>query len=344
MSLVHYFQRYSQRENVVTNNTLLLFSRLYNHSPTRFEDFLNALSCDGNLTFDVGIQFAQQEGNTNRNSVPDGLITQKSIKVVIETKLYGNYGLSQLSNHLESFDNEDTQVLLLLDPRKPSDEFLSQVISYVKSFNQANDARVVCLATTFTDIIKNFDSVLLDYDFDLTEILDDFREFCDSMFLLPRDHVVMRAIVTGYTFHENMEFGVYYDPVDRGFSNHSYLGLYKNKSVRGIGKLTKIVHAEYDKYTDELNVVAYQKGAELTEDERSRIIGVMRSAEEVHGWDVYTGHHFFVVDKFESTNFNKSSKYPIQRSKYFDLGEVLDIEELPSDSEIADRLSEKCWS
>jgi len=109
MSRVHYFQRYSQKENVVTNNTLLLFSRLYNHSPTRFEDFLNALSGDGNLTFDVGMQFAQQEGNTKRNSVPDGLITQKSIKVVIETKLHGNYGLSQLSNHLESFQNEDTQ-------------------------------------------------------------------------------------------------------------------------------------------------------------------------------------------------------------------------------------------
>jgi hypothetical protein len=344
MSRVHYFQRYSQKENVATNNTLLLFSRLYNHSPARFEDFLNALSGDGNLTFDVGMQFAQQEGNTKRSSVPDGLITQKSIKVVIETKLHGDYGLSQLSNHLESFQNEDTQVLLLLDPRKPNDAFLSHVISDVKSFNQANDTQVICLATTFTEIIKNFDSVLLDYDLELNEILDDFREFCDSMSLLPRDEVVMRAIVTGYTFHENMEFGVYYDPIDRGFSNHTYLGLYKNKSVRGIGKLTKIVHAEYDKDTGEFNTVAYQKGSELTEDEQKRIIEVMRSAEEVHGWNVYTGHHFFVVDEFEPSNFNKSSKYPIQRSKYFDLGDVLDTEVLPSDSEIAARLTEKSWS
>lgn len=344
MSRVHYFQRYSQRENVVTNNTLLLFSRLYNHSPARFEDFLNALSGDGNLTFDVGMQFAQQAGNAKGNSVPDGLITQKSIKVVIETKLHGNYGLSQLSSHLESFEHEDTQVLLLLDPRKPSDELLSQVIYEVKSFNRARDTRIVCLATTFTDIIKNFDSVLLDYDLELNEILADYREFCDSMSLLPRDDLTMRAIVTGHTFQENMEFGVYYDPIDRGFSNHAYLGLYKNKSVRGLGKLTKIVHVEFDKETGELNTVAYKKGSELTEDERKRIIGVMRSAEEVHGWNVYTGHHFFVVDKFEPTHFNKSSKYPIQRSKYFDLGEVLDVEALPSDSEVAARLTEKSWS
>ncbi len=40
MSEIHYFQRYSQKENVITNNTLLLFSRLYNHSPQKFNLFL----------------------------------------------------------------------------------------------------------------------------------------------------------------------------------------------------------------------------------------------------------------------------------------------------------------
>ena len=41
MSSVHYFQRYSQPENVVTNNTLLLLSQLYNYSPKKFSEMIN---------------------------------------------------------------------------------------------------------------------------------------------------------------------------------------------------------------------------------------------------------------------------------------------------------------
>ena len=37
---VHYFQRYSTKENVATANTMLLFSRLYSYSPNKFFDFL----------------------------------------------------------------------------------------------------------------------------------------------------------------------------------------------------------------------------------------------------------------------------------------------------------------
>lgn len=40
MSNLHYFHRYSQKENVVTNNTLLLLSRLYAHNALYFEAFL----------------------------------------------------------------------------------------------------------------------------------------------------------------------------------------------------------------------------------------------------------------------------------------------------------------
>ncbi len=35
MSNIHYFPRYSQKENMVTNNTLLLFSQLYNNSTVK---------------------------------------------------------------------------------------------------------------------------------------------------------------------------------------------------------------------------------------------------------------------------------------------------------------------
>jgi hypothetical protein len=343
MSRVHYFQRYSQKENVATNNTLLLFSRLYNHSPARFEDFLNALSGDSNLSFEVGMQFAQQHGNAKNTSVPDGLMMQKSIKVVIETKLHGNYGVSQLVNHLDSFNAEDVQVLFLLDPRQPASSLITKVIEKVKVFNYEKNQGITCLATTFTDIIKHFESVLFPYDIELAEILEDYSDFCASMNLLPRDEFMMRAIVTGYTFEQNMQFGVYYDPIDRGFASHEYLGLYKSKSIRGFGRVNKIVNAEYDKETKDFTVVKVIKGAELTPDEQQRVIDIMHSAEDKHGWDVYSGHRFFVTDKFEATDFDKQTKYPLQRAKFFDLGHLLELEVLPNDKEIAALLRVKSW-
>lgn len=43
MTDIHYFPRYSQPENVVTNNTLLLLLRLYQYNRFKFERFMAAL-------------------------------------------------------------------------------------------------------------------------------------------------------------------------------------------------------------------------------------------------------------------------------------------------------------
>ncbi|SRR6266478_3986370 len=46
MTQVHYFQRYSQRENVDTNNTLLLLSRIQVEDPRLLRNVLPALFSD----------------------------------------------------------------------------------------------------------------------------------------------------------------------------------------------------------------------------------------------------------------------------------------------------------
>lgn len=344
MSRIHYFQHYSQKENVVTNNTLLLFSRLYNHSLTRFEDFLNALSGDDQLNVEVGMQFFQQQGNAKGTSVPDGLMTQKSMKVVVETKLQGGYSRAQLQKHLDSFASEEIQVLLLLDPRPPKSKFLATVNTDISAFNTKKEQQVSCLATTFSDIILHFDSVLFDYDIELNEVLEDYRLFCESMNLLPRDEFKMRAVVAGKTFEDNMKFGVYYQPVKRGFATHEYLGLYKNKSVRGIGKVSKIVCADYDKSLGEFVGVSVEKGDPMTTDEEKRVIDIIKQAGSKHGWNIYTGFRFFITDEFEETDYNKSTKYPLQSAKFFDLGKVLELDDLPDCTGIATSLKKLSWS
>ena len=47
----------------------------------------------------------------------------------------------------------------------------------------------------------------------------------------------MRVVTCGWTLKENIQFNLYYDPADRGYSEHSYLGVYANKAVRAIGEI-----------------------------------------------------------------------------------------------------------
>jgi hypothetical protein len=86
MSEVHYFPRYSQPENVVTNNTLLLLLRLREYNRFKFEKFMEATCADQEVQLASSwLQFRQQKGTGK--SVVDGFIAQDSIKIAVETKL-----------------------------------------------------------------------------------------------------------------------------------------------------------------------------------------------------------------------------------------------------------------
>jgi len=95
MSNIHHFQRYSSPENVVTNNTLQLISQIYCYSPLKAKEFLNDL-LEENLDLGVNI-YQQAKGKT---SIPDGYISQKSFKILIEAKTSADISIDQLLNHL----------------------------------------------------------------------------------------------------------------------------------------------------------------------------------------------------------------------------------------------------
>jgi hypothetical protein len=343
MSKIHYFQRYSQRENAVTNNTMLLLSRLYNDSPKRFEDFLNSLISDSDTNCDIGPNFSQQEGNATRSSTPDAAITQSSLKLLIETKLYDNQDKGQLLRHLDGFTNEDCQILLLINPTDPTPEFNKVVIEAVAAHNEACKTSVRYSSTTFKQIISALEDVLAPHDVIIFEILNDYRDYCASENLLSNHEAVMRAITSGGSFPDNMEYGIYYDPISRGYSPHNYIGLYNKKSVRAIGELSKVVQAQFDKESKTFESITSISGGEPTEDELDRIKGIMHAAMNNNGWNIYKDHKFFIVEKFHPTNFPKTTKYPIQRTKFFDLGSVLERDSLPSCEEVAQLLTQKSW-
>jgi len=339
MSSLHYFQRYSQKENVVTNNTLLLFSRLYAHSTLHFETFLaNLMETDAP---EVGVRFTQQEAGSKK-SVPDGLLEQTSFKVVIETKLHSKPEQKQLVRHLESFGSEHRQVLLVLTPTQPSPNFRERLATAVRDYNDERGLRIAPVCTTFRQVIHSYRDALAAHDYEMHDVLTDYEDFCatfDKGQLLPREDYTMRAVPCGKTLEDNRDFGVYYQPVDRSYRDHKYIGIYKEKRVQYVGEIESIVVADLT----EDGLRAAGQDSPLTSEQRDRIEKVALRAREQHGWDITSGHRFFLVKEFYPTNFHKGSPGGMMAHRYFDLGEVLDTERLPSIEEIAELLSGKTW-
>lgn len=339
MSKLHYFQRYSQRENVVTNNTLLLLSRLYAHSPQYFDAFLSDLLEVESLQ--IGVSFTQQTPRRGV-SVPDGLMDQRSVKVVVETKLHPDAELGQLRKHLESFEGEDSQVLLLLTPAEPGADFQRGLDDAVREYNERNGVNVVAVCTTFTEIIRSYEGALAAHDYELHDLLDDFEDFCTEFpkaDLLPRRGYRMRAVPCGETLDENFRFEIYYRKADEAYQGHKYIGVYKDKQIQGIGEIENEVVA---KLTDE-GFQVIEQDEPVSQAQRDRIEGAIRSAADQRGVDLTIGFRFFLVEKFHKTSFRKQTPGGLRGPQYLDLGHKLNETQLPPVEEIAERLFEKTW-
>ena len=336
MSSIHYFQRYSHPENVATNNTMLLLSRLYQDAPNKFNGFLNELLDDNDLA--AGVIFKQQQ--KGKGSIPDGSLSQVSFKVLVETKLHKNFSLHQLTEHLNGFGTEQYQVLLSLSPTQPDKSLKSQIETAVSIYNDQHKTSVKYLPTTFQEIVTKFNNSLEDHDYELIEIINDFEAYCIQDKLITNIEEKMRVVPCGWTLQENFKFNIYYDPADRGYSDHNFLGIYADKAIRGIGKVENIITANL---LPSGNLQIIESNSAVTPQQEQNIIGVIAAAKAINNWDIATGHKFFSVEQFYPTNYRKTSKYPLQGSKFFNLKELLQLTNLPSTQEIARILNHLEW-
>jgi|SRR5690625_4053730 len=338
MSNIHYFQRYSQKENIVTNNTMLLFSRLYHYDTTRFNRFLQTLLQDSGENFDAAIQFRQQK--RVKHSIPDAVIEQPSIKIIIETKLYGQENLKQLKNHCKSFKNEDLQILLLIGHEPIDDSYRRNVVQLLNDINSNREKKISFAAITFKDICKNFNEVLNDFDQEMHAIIADYESFCLEEKLIDNSQTKMRAVSVGDTLQQNLQYNLYYAPTSRGYQTHKYLGLYHRKSIRAIGKITAIADISYQ---HEQLIVENIVLGNLTEKQKNDVKHVIIEAKEKYGYFISEGHRFFFVDHFFESNYRKTSKYGLISSKYFDLADIQGYSKSMDAKDIATFLQDQVW-
>ena len=332
---VHYFQRYHSKENVATANTMLLLKRLYSYSPNKFFQFLKSYLGE---QFDSELEFNLQEKGTD--SVPDATITQSSFKIIVETKLSDWFYSDQLMRHLKSFSDEKYKVLITIAPEPISENKLSEINMQIKKYNAENKTYVVHINTTFVELADKIKEALdKDRDYEIIEIVDDFIDFCNIDNLIPDSWKYLRMQLAGTTFDFNVRESIYYDKVERGFRAHDYLGLYKNKSMRAIGKIIAIITAvEEDgamKYNCELG--------NLTDEYKSRILRAIDDGKN-YGYDLaHNNQRYFIVDKFYETDFKKSTPRPPMGSRIFDLAKILETDKIPEIDKIADILKTRTW-
>ena len=337
---IHYFQRYHSKENVDTSNTVLMLSRLYNYNADKFFTMLNDLI----LQQDESPELVFELQVSGDGSVPDAVIRQKSFKIVVETKLYNQFDKMQLVNHLKQFGTEDIKVLLTLDPKPMKEKLKAEMAQEIKQYNEEHHAQIFSpinhVNLTFEELIAAMEDIVEERDVEMIPILEDFKDYCMQENLIPDGYKWMRALTAGKTFKDNMELNLYYDEAAHNYSAHGYIGLYKEKSIRAIGKLTKTVLAE--EINGEMQFES-ESGGMVTKAEKSAILEAVRRAEE-YGYNLRTvRHRYFFVEQFYPTDFKKSSKNPIQKSKLFNLAEMLGYKTMPDTKKIASDLDGRTW-
>lgn len=336
---VHYFQRYHQKENVATANTMLLLSRFYQYSPDKFFRYLKSLLNDDD--FDPEISFSMQDKGPK--SIPDACLAQPSFKICIETKMCGkSFDEEQLFRHLDSFKTEDCRVLVTLAPSNMPDCVLASFEDSLKAYNESSCYPIAHVNLTFSDLVSMLEDFLDDRDYEMSEIVADYFDYClrDGLIVRSDSWRYLRMQLANGTFDFNIAHNVYFDKASRGFRPHDYLGLYRNKSLRAIGKITaQVVCVEKD------GVLTHEvESGDLTDDRKAVISECIREMRE-RGHDIKSREHrYFFVERFYETDYEKTSPRAPMGTRIFDISEVLETSDIPPVEEIARMLRGKSWS
>lgn len=333
---IHYFQRYHSKENVATANTMLLLSRLYSYSSDKFFRFLKSKYFSDR--FEPEIVFTLQE--KSEESVPDATITQEGFKIVVETKMSDWFYSDQLLRHLKSFKEERNKVLITIAPELMSKDKKAKFEEQLREYNENHDYPVIHINTTFELLAEAVQGVIDDRDYEMQDVLDDYLNYCynDNLILVPDSWKWMRVQLAGTTFDFNIRQKLYYDDIDRGFRAHDYLGLYKEKSVRAIGRITDIITA----VLEEDGEITYSVEKGEIDDNKKRDIAIAIEDGKNYGYSL-TKTRFFFVDKFYETDFRKTTPRAPMGSRVFDLTQVMGVSELPDTSVIAEKLKSITW-
>lgn len=326
MSRIHYFQRYSSIENTVTNNTLQLLGRIYGYSASAASRLLSELT--GEAVY-IGIDILQQ--NKSSTSIPDGTIIQNSFKIAIEAKVDAPVDLDQLRRHASSFGMEALRILLLItkSPLAQRDQVgLSEIR---KEF-----PGIALQSVTYEQICDVVGRLFKPHEESIIEIVDDYIEYCNDSGLFDQSRELMRIVPCGRSGKINEEYQIYFQPSDRGYTNHAFIGIYYQKAVHAVLDIKSVFDVTLK--GDGLSKVLVQ--GEDTSDYDESIRSIIEAAKVYCGYEIAEGHRFFCGVMVE-TEYRKASPGGIQGARFVNLKKILGAHGHVKD--IAEKLREATW-
>ena len=332
---VSQFQKYSQKENTVTNNVLLMLSRLNDLSVDYYKTLIEQLN-EGSKVQNYYPQpiFSQQRGTGN--GIIDGHIEVMPSKILIETKLNQKELINKLVKYGQVFKEYSQNQLCHLSSKK-FDENEENIINeelkrlYPKLNIQFNNL-------LFVDLIENLEGILEAniHDKELSLLTNDFKTYCYESDLVSNDDYKLLFVPTGFSFNWNKKHKMYFCPVHWHSQKFKFFGLYNWKSVRTISEIETIIIADFDIETKQLKV--HSKGH--TKEQLKRLEqGLTEFGESQSGLKYY----IFPQDDFHETDFKKISSGGIQGHRYKDLRHFVDIEKHSKAEEVAAKLRDAIW-
>lgn len=336
MATLNQFQQYSQGENTITNNVLLMFSLLYEINPKYYEEFINSL-IDESAFYQVIPSFNQQFNNGG-NGYIDGHISMPQSSIIIETKISGLEWIDKLLKYTESFFENETKILFHLSAARYSETQLNEINTKLSSNKKTG---IKFFSITYEDLVDQLKSLYLEhtYDSQLERLSNHFESYCQNMGLLSSHKHTLRAMACGQSFDLNVKHKFYFDLAERGYSPFNYLGIYRWKRVKFIGKVENMIIADWNK---EVGLIIKKSSKEVTSEQKERLIDAIIEADS-KGWGVSENHRFFLLKDFTETNFVKTSPGGIFRVRYFNLMNYFE-KKVPSEiEEIAEKLKTETW-
>lgn len=316
MAGVSHFQRYSQRENHVTNNVLLVLRHLYQTAPGKLEQVIRDLV--GQEAIGIGLTFSQQ--TRGAASMPDGMIAQAPFRLYIETKLGPRFNLDQLTRHVESIADArmanpalGEAFLLGLSTAAMDTGAKASVMEHARSRG------IIFAQATFAEVVDRLRDVCAPHDVALSAILDDFADYLEGEELLDRGDDRMLVAACGTTFEENARFGVYYHEVDRPRrSSSAFFGAYRNWHVSLVGRIDAVLVCDF--LDGKARLISAERG-NATPDALERITGMI---EATPYYDLKTTpHRYWVMDELAPTNLSWRGRVPVRGAQYLSLAPLL---------------------
>jgi hypothetical protein len=329
------FQKYSQKENTVTNNVLLMLSRLNDLNIGYYKSIIERLN-EGSIHQDYYPQpiFTQQVGM--ERGIIDGHIEVKPSKIVIETKLNSKEFIGKLIKYGKVFNEHSHNQLWHLSSVKFNDSEVIEINEKIKE--SYPNLSIQFNNLLFNDLIENLKGIYEEntHDMELHLLHDDFSNYCIGSELISNEEYKLLFVPTGFSYEWNIKHKIYYCPTNWHSQKFKYFGLYNWKSVRTISEIEMIIIADYNANANELTI--YSKG-HTDEQEKRLKNGLSDLGENQIGLKYY----ILPESSMYETDFRKTSHGGIQGYRYRDLRDYIIFNDNDDVKLIAEKLKKTTW-